>query len=94
MEKLLDTCTWWQFYDICEVVWDMLSSSKIGSDQREYSTQVNVLFQEEQIGFELREGKVEKVGSGFIDAKVKEARYLLKEAEFKGADEHFEKAIK
>ncbi|HUU08429.1 MAG TPA: hypothetical protein VMW61_02790, partial [Dehalococcoidales bacterium] len=54
----------------------------------------NTLFREEQLGFELRDGKIEKVGSGFIDAKVKEARYLLKEPEFKGADEHFEKAIK
>ncbi len=94
IEKLLDTCTGWQFYDICEVVWDMLSSSNYGGDQKEFSLQVNALFQEELLGFELREGKVEKVGSGFIDAKVKEARYLLKEPEFKGADEQFEKAIK
>lgn len=94
IEKLLDTCPWWQFYDICEVVWDMLASSNHSGDQKEFSLQVNALFQEELLGFELREGKVEKVGSGFIDAKVKEARYLLKEPEFKGADEQFEKAIK
>ena len=42
----------------------------------------------------MRKGKIEKVGSGFVDAQVKEARYLLKEPEFKGADEQFEKAIK
>ncbi len=93
IEKLLHVCDWWQFYDICEVVWDMLSSSNFSSDQREFSIRVNELFREEQLGFELKEGKIEKVGSGFIDAKIKEARYLLKEPEFKGADKQFEKAI-
>ena len=94
IEKLLNTCNSWQFYDICEVVWDTLSSSNFSRDQREFSAQVNVLFQEERLGFEMREGKVEKVGAGFIDAQIQETRYLLKEPEFKGADEHFEKAIK
>ena len=46
------------------------------------------------LGFEMREGKVEKVGSGFIDVQIKEVRILLKEPEFKGADIQFEKAIK
>lgn len=91
IERVIKDCEWWQFYDICEVIWLTLDSSY---DRGEFSTQVNTLVREEQLGFELRDGKVEKVGSGFIDAKVKEARYLLKEPEFKGADEHFEKAIK
>lgn len=94
IEKLIKECEWWQFYDICEVMWAALYSSYSSRDQDEFSTQVNTLFREEQLGFEIREGKAEKVGAGFIDAKVKEARYLLKEPEFKGADEHFEKAIK
>ncbi len=94
IEKLISNVNFWQFYDICQVVWDTLSSSNFSRDQREFSEQVNMLFQEERLGFEMREGKVEKVGSGFIDAKIKEARYLLKESEFKGADEHFEKAMK
>jgi len=94
IERLIKNCEWHQFYDVCEVVWETLSVSNYSSDQREFALQVNVLFREEQLGFEMRDGKVEKVGSGFIDAKVKEARYLLKEPEFKGADELFEKAIK
>ena len=36
--------------------------------QEEFTEQVNALFREEQLGFEMREGKIEKVGSGFIDA--------------------------
>jgi ABC-type cobalt transport system substrate-binding protein len=94
LETLIKECQWWQFYDICEVVWAALYSSRSRLDQKEFAKQVNALFREEQLGFELREGEVEKVGSGFIDAQIKEARYLLKEPEFKGADEQFEKAIK
>jgi len=98
IEKLINKCEWWQFYDICEVMCQTLENQhphiweeKLRDD---LPVQINTLFREEQLGFELRDGKVEKVGSGFIDAKVKEARYLLKEPEFKGADKHFEKAIK
>jgi hypothetical protein len=91
IEKLIMNCQWWQFYDICEVLWQGL---KHKGEKDSLSDEINNLFREEQLGFELRDGKVEKIGSGFIDAQIKEARYLLKEPEFKGADEHFEKALK
>jgi len=94
IEKLINACDWWQFYDICEVVWATLSNTKYQQYQGEFTVQVNTLFQEEKLGFGFQDGKVEKVGSGFIDAEVKEARYLLKGPEFKSADELFEKAIK
>ena len=91
IEELIMNCQWWQFYDICEVLWQGLEDNR---DSLSLSEHINTLFKEEHLGFELRDGKVEKIGSGFIDARVKEARYLLKEPEFKGADKHFEKAIK
>jgi hypothetical protein len=94
IERLIKTCEWGQFYDICEVMWAYLPSENWRKDRNEFSDQMNALFREESLGFEIRDGKVEKVGSAFVDAEVKEARYLLKEPEFRGADEHFEKAIK
>lgn len=93
LESLIMECEWWQFYDICEVIWAN-PYSKYSRHQEEFTEQVNTLFKEEHLGFELRDGKIEKVGSAFVDAQIKEARYLLKEPEFKGADEQFEKAIK
>jgi tetratricopeptide (TPR) repeat protein len=89
IEKLIMNCQWWQFYDTCEVLWQGLEYKRDN-----LSEEINTLFREEHLGFELRGGKVEKIGSGFIDARVKEARYLLKEPEFTGADKHFEKAMK
>ena len=89
IEELIMNCQWWQFYDTCEVLWRSLEYKRDN-----LSEEINTLFREEHLGFELRDGKVEKIGSGFTDAQIKEARYLLKEPEFKGADEHFEKALK
>jgi hypothetical protein len=95
IEKLIMECESYQFYDICEIMWaNPYSEYSERKHQKEFTAQINTLFREEQLGFELRDGKVEKVGSGFIDAQIKEVRYLLKEPEFKSADELFEKAIK
>ena len=95
IERLIKDCEWHQFYDICETSWASLPFEYWREKERnEFSEQVNALFREEQLGFEFRDGKVEKVGSGFIDSQIKEARYLLKEQEFKGADTQFEKAIR
>jgi len=91
IENLIMDYNWWQVYDICELMYRELTYIPY---RQQLSKQINKLFIDEQLGFEMREGAIEKVGSGFIDAQVKEARYLLKEPEFKGADEHFEKAIK
>ena len=93
IEQLMMSCDWWRFYDLCELIFQYLYSEyKPWGGQ--FSESLNSLFLDEQLGFEIKNGKVEKVGSGFIDAKIKEARYLLKEPEFKGADKQFEKAIK
>ena len=91
IEQLIMSCAWWVFYDICEII---LNALDIDHEREELSTEINTMFAEERLGFELRDGLIEKVGSGFVDAQVQEARYLLREPEFKGGDEHFEKAIK
>lgn len=90
VEILIMTCDWWRFYDICELMYGELAYEPY---RRELSKQINKLFVDEQLGFEMRGGKIEKVGSAFVDAQIKEARYLLKEPEFKGTDKQFEKAI-
>lgn len=93
IDGLIENVEWWEFYDICELIFGILNE-RSEYYATGYVKRLNSLFIDEGIPFKLAKGKIEKVGSGFIDAKVKEARYLLKEPEFKGADEHFEKAIK
>lgn len=95
IERLIMGCEGYQFYDICQVIWaNPYSGHSNLKHQSDFTAQVNELFQEELLGYEMENGLVEKRGSAFVDAQIKEARYLLKEPEFKGADYLFEKAIK
>ncbi|MFH1639482.1 MAG: hypothetical protein ABIB93_04115 [Chloroflexota bacterium] len=91
--ELIKSCEWWQFYDICEIIFTTMVSQK-SLFTAQFSSYLNQLFADEFLGFRFNEGKIEKVGSGFIDVRIQEARYLLKETEFKGADVQFEKALK
>ena len=78
---------------MCELM--SFSFYKSHATQRgEFSKKLNSLFREENIGYEMQEGKIERRGNEFTDGKIKEARILLKAPEFKGADQHFEKAIR
>lgn len=93
VEGIIEECEWWKFHDICEVIWRILRG-KYDYYADLFTRSLNSLFIDEGLPFELINGKIEKAGSGFTQAQIKEARYLLKEPEFKGADKQFEKAIK
>ncbi len=97
-ESLIMDCKWWEFYDICQFFWQYLDYKYKLKSEREkltaYEYQINYLFRDEFLGFELHDGEIERTGNPITDAKIKEARILLKEPEFKSADELFEKAIK
>lgn len=93
IESDIEELEWWQFYDICEVISEVVRSRYQYYDN-EFTKKLNDLFVDEELPFQLKNGKVEKVGSGFIDVNIKEVRVLLREPEFKSADELFGKAIK
>lgn len=91
VHKLIMECHWWHFYDLCEA----LSTYPASPDsKRDLAKNINELLAEERMGFELRQGRLERLSSSFVDSEIQEARFLLKEAEFKGADAHFEKAVR
>ena len=94
IEHMITSYEWWRFYDICEVVYRELDVSRYSYKTPVFEEALNKLFIDEELGFESKKGKIEKRGSGFVDANVKEARVLLKGGEFQGADQHFEKAIR
>jgi len=90
IEAWLTTSKWWDFLDICELI----SAAVMKIRRGEFSRKLNSLFREENIGYEMQEGKIERIGTEFTDEQLKNARRLLKDQKFEGADEHFEKAIK
>jgi hypothetical protein len=91
VQGIITSCDWWRFYDICEVIYRYLHQNHDTIGDR-FASELNTLFLD-YLGFQMREGNIEKIGSALVDAQIKEARVLLKEPEFKGADQQFEKAI-
>jgi hypothetical protein len=82
-----------QYYDICQITAQIIEE-KSSSKYESFVNLLDSLFKDEYLGYELREGRIEKTLPDFLSIQVQESRYLLKEPEFKGADQHFEKAIK
>jgi hypothetical protein len=89
IKNIFNDAKWYEYYDLCEFLFTFMEPE----NRESLIKRINTLYIEEHLGFEFRNGKVEKIGSGFTDEKIKEARILLKAPEFKGADQQFEKAI-
>ncbi len=90
ISDIIMECDWVAFYDLCELFYAFMNRGY----EEEFALQVNKLFKEERLSYQMSSGKIEKLGNPITVAKIKEARILLKEPEFKGADEQFEKAIR
>ena len=93
LEIGLETPGWSKFLGIYELI-SLSFYKKPPTKRGEFSQRLNSLFREENIGYEMQDGKIERINNEFMDRYIKDARILLKAPHFKGADQHFEKAIK
>lgn len=93
LNELILSAESWKVYDICEIVCKHVASYWGVDLHQRLTEELNTLFTVEHIGYEMRKGLLEKKGSAFIDAQIQQARFLLKEPVFIGADQQFEKAI-
>lgn len=91
--KTLQTCMWWQFYDILEQVARLVGQRWKGEHAEEFSGRINAILAREGIQWKLENGQVVRVLNPRIDEQVKEVRILLTVPKYKGADEQFSKAL-
>lgn len=54
---------------------------------------MNEIFADNCLGYELRNGRVEKLGAPYVDEVVSEVRKVLQHHDYTGPNEQFEKAI-
>jgi len=95
IENILVNTEWENVFTICEVVHNYLYGvAGYGNWYESFQLKINNLFSDEQIGFKMIKGKIERVRDAFAEAHNVEARVLLSQSEFAGADAHFGKAIK
>jgi len=92
IQGMIRTRDWWNFYDVCEILVDGVHGSSASSD--EFETDANRLFEEECLGWRLKGGLVERVGTEQSERLLDEARHFLQDARFAGPEEQFAKAVR
>jgi hypothetical protein len=80
---------WHLFYDLIEILWEFLDER----DRVGFQIEVNSILRRNYVGYELRKGKLERVGASEADAAIAEARGVLRDGRFKGPNEQFLKAL-
>ena len=78
--------------DACEAIWRWLASAPHRSEDQ-FSNEVNELFVRHYFGYELRDGRVERVGANVQEEPIAEARAILRDPELSGPDKQFQKAL-
>lgn len=90
---LIQQCQWWQFYEICEDVYKLIARSYGQPGAEVFAQEANGLFARDGLVWQFKEGRIERMYNPRIAQKVEEARTLLRDPRFKGADEQFTKAV-
>src|SRR4030042_2461066 len=98
MLSIVVSCQWWEFYDICEAVFEVARKEETkhwaGSlTAKEFALKLNLIFEGNALGYEIKDGRVERIGAAYVDKQIEKVRILLRDPEFEGADIQFEKAI-
>lgn len=86
------TCRWYSFFNIVETTCAMFrtqSSDACFAFMNSFSN----LLRRNYMGYELREGRIERVGAQESEKTVASARGILRDPELAGPDEQFQKAI-
>jgi hypothetical protein len=84
-------CDWDEFYDILELVAGFIAAHYAGKRDG-FSNDVNAILRRNFMTYELREGRVERVGTKLEDRVVAEARGIPRDDDLAGPNEQFLKA--
>lgn len=102
LEDIILNCEWNEFYDLCDVTYNFyrethtlfsMVSGVRDTIADEFTLELNNLLDREGMGYQMREGKIERIGASFTDQEVAKARILLGDSAFEGPEEQFDKAI-
>jgi hypothetical protein len=99
VEKVLQECQWYSFLDICELLAALFDDEEW---KRRYprlsksvlETEINGIFTDGALGYELKNGRIEKLGAPQIDEVVNKVRQVLQNPEYRGPNDQFEKALR
>jgi len=81
---------WDELLDLCELTYEKLESDEW---RDRFTNDLNEMFVRRYVGYELRNGRIERVGTQAQDEMIGRARALLRDDDLRGPDEQFQKAI-
>jgi hypothetical protein len=92
--QTLAQCSWWQFYDVIQQI-SACMNQRWGEEYRwAFSEKVNTILAREVIPWRLdQQGRVIRALNPQVARQIQEARTLLTNPTFRGADEQFERAV-
>jgi hypothetical protein len=98
LKEVVEKCQWDSFLDSCVVLSYYLDDSTWKASYpsltgKILTKEINTIFSDNSIGYELRENKIEKIGPPFVDKVVAQVRQILEHPDYGGPNEQFEKAI-
>ena len=85
-------CSWNEFYDAIELIGDEVAQNHLDRLD-EFRNEVNGLLGRSHLAYDLRDGKIERVGTKFEDQVIAAARGILRDPDLAGPNEQFLKAI-
>ena len=89
LSEFIGDLDWDELCDACEAIWERLD----GPNRDWLSNEMNALFARRYFGYELRDGRMERVGARAQEKAIAEARGILRDPDLSGPDQQFQKAI-
>lgn len=98
VKEIAQGCEWYTFMDICELLAALFRTQHWKAYQpsltdEAFEEAINEIFADNSLGYELRDGRIERFGAPFVDEALSKVRQLLRQAEYAGPNEQFEKAM-
>ncbi len=97
-QQLLDSCEWYEFYDIVEAVYDELpfraARGTESSPRDSFETELNSYFKKHGIGWQLSSGQVEIRGPEAFAEVVARAQAALEKSSFVTASREIHEALR
>lgn len=92
IEDMIRTCDWWAFYDMCEIIVDTVR--EVSGSSGEFQADANRLFEDECLGWRVKQGLVERAGTEESERLLDQARQMLRDSRLAGPEEQFAKAVR
>jgi hypothetical protein len=94
IKKLIYQCKWYEFYDICELAYQVLAEIRPSRRGQldEFESKVNGIFAMDLLPWCLNDGLITPARPAEITEIIEQAKSLLSDPRFLGPDEQFRKA--